>query len=383
MKGIVIAQGNGNMPSQFRVFQRKLAGAAANDKAYGLDSAILELKAKVRSDFVKPMPNPIAHSTLTPIIENGVATGGNRLICFDSALKEQMDAEYNMDLKIQSSNWNQYQRHKEGFYRTTIGNVENEVVTYCRRDNIMALVESNKNLVGLLLILRSICAQNKGSVKVDEEFQNLNTLHSAIAYLQKKGYNNTTFGEEVLSRYESAIFSWGKFSFGQSTYGHVLSTYSTPMTFAEYVLLSDADQTPINDTVKERTVGRLMIKNSLNKRLREYLVQTFSVSNNACYPNTISDAVLLLTAFNKGSDASNDNVPKEDVTVSYHETATNTDTDDTTEINDIEYNNTKDISNDVNDTEGINNDVECSTEKGVSCVTFNETEIRKNRNYLC
>jgi hypothetical protein len=48
MKGIVIAQGNGNMSGQFRVFQRKLAGAAADDEAYGLDSAILELIANNR-----------------------------------------------------------------------------------------------------------------------------------------------------------------------------------------------------------------------------------------------------------------------------------------------------------------------------------------------
>jgi hypothetical protein len=43
MKGIVITQGNGNMSGQFHVFQKKLAGAAADDKAYRLDSAILDL----------------------------------------------------------------------------------------------------------------------------------------------------------------------------------------------------------------------------------------------------------------------------------------------------------------------------------------------------
>jgi hypothetical protein len=47
MKGIVIAQRNGNMYGQFCTFQKKLAGAASDDKAYGLDSAILELTAKV------------------------------------------------------------------------------------------------------------------------------------------------------------------------------------------------------------------------------------------------------------------------------------------------------------------------------------------------
>jgi hypothetical protein len=45
MKGIVIADENGNKAGQFHVFQKKLAGAAAKDKAYGLDSAILDLTA--------------------------------------------------------------------------------------------------------------------------------------------------------------------------------------------------------------------------------------------------------------------------------------------------------------------------------------------------
>jgi hypothetical protein len=88
MKYIVIAQGNGNLPCQFRVLQKKLAGAAANDKTYGLDSAILELTAKVRSNFVKPKPNPNVHSTLTPVIENDIATGENKLVCFDPVMKE-------------------------------------------------------------------------------------------------------------------------------------------------------------------------------------------------------------------------------------------------------------------------------------------------------
>jgi hypothetical protein len=68
MKGIVVADGNGNKAGQFRVFQKKLMGAAADDKAYGLDSAILDLIAKKRSDFIKPKPDPISHSNLTPVM---------------------------------------------------------------------------------------------------------------------------------------------------------------------------------------------------------------------------------------------------------------------------------------------------------------------------
>jgi hypothetical protein len=80
-------------------------------------------------------------------------------------------------------------------------------------------------------------------------------------------------------------------------YDKVLSSYSTPMTFKEYLLLSDADQEPIDAIIKERTVARLIIKNSLNDNARAELVKTYYVNNNSCYLNTISKALSLLVTF--------------------------------------------------------------------------------------
>jgi hypothetical protein len=217
------------------------------------------LTAKVRSDFVKPKPNPNIHSTFTPVLENGVATGENKLVCFDPVMKEQMDAEYNMDLKIQSSNWNQYQRHEEGFYRTATGYVEDAVLTYCRMDKRMMLIESTKNFVQFLCLLRSVCAQNNGAFKVDSEFQNLSTLQSAVGFRQKKNISNDKYAEVVTDRYDSAIFTCGKFAFGQFVYDKVLNKCSTPMTFRECMVLSDADQAPIDEIVRERTITRLIV----------------------------------------------------------------------------------------------------------------------------
>ena len=348
MKDIVIAQGNGNLSEQYRVYTNIMAGSAADDKAFGLDTVILNLKAKVRSDFIKDKPSPTAHSTLTAVIENGVATGANVLICHDPVLKDQMESEYHMDLKYQSSNWNQYQRHEEGFYRTAIGNVENEILTYCRRDPRMALVETKKDLVGFLLILRSVCTQNKGSVKVDEEYQNLVTLHQALSFRQNKKTNNTTFGENVLSRYESAIFTCGKFAFGQSTYDMVLKNVATPMTFAEYMVLTPEAQLPIDEVVKERIVARLIIKNSLNEQLKEYLIKTFSVNNTTCYPNTRSDAVSLLSTFaSTQKNSTTSTTTTEDAVVSYHETEETDDED----MDDIE------VQDEFEHDDGGNNDI--------------------------
>jgi hypothetical protein len=85
------------------------------------------------------------------------------------------------------------------------------------------------------------------------------------------------------------------------------------------MLLSEDDQKPIDEIVKQRTVARLIIKNSLNEQLQEYLINTYSVKNNSCYPNTISDAVSLLSTFTKAPVINNNAAALVDALVSYHE----------------------------------------------------------------
>jgi hypothetical protein len=182
------------------------------------------------------------------------------------------------------------------------------------------LAESNKDLVLLLLVLRLVCAQNHGAVKVDNEYHNLSTVHSAVGFKQKKSVNNAEFAKEVLDRYGSAIFTSGKFVFGQAVYDKVLLNYSTPMTFKEYINLTDAEQVPIDKIVKERTVARLIIKNSSNDRSRNELLETYSVNNNTCYPNTVSEALSLLATFKKQTSNNANMKAEEDAVVSYHET---------------------------------------------------------------
>ena len=321
MKNIVIALANGNLLGQYRVYQNTMAGSAADDKAYGLDSSILDLVAKVETDFVKTKPDPLKHSKLITIYEKddkGAATttptGEKRLVCFDPILKESLDTNYFIDVKIQKANWNHYKRCYEAYYRTAIGNVEDVIITYCRADKRMALVETNKDLIGFLQILRSVCAQTNGIVKVDQEFQNLHTLHAAIAFKQAGNVDNSTFSKQVQDRYKSAIFTCGKFAFGQAAFEKVLSSALPPITFDAYLVMKPEDQTPFDKLVEERTVARLIVKNSLNKKLKTHLMTTYSTAKDDCYPNTINDALALMSTFADAKDA-----PTEDAVVSYHE----------------------------------------------------------------
>ena len=103
MKGIVIARSHGDLTGQFRVFRKKLAEATANDKAYGL----LDLVAKVKSDFVQPKPDPLVHSNLIEVVDaDGELTGERKLVCHNPILKEQIDTEKygskNPEIKLES-----------------------------------------------------------------------------------------------------------------------------------------------------------------------------------------------------------------------------------------------------------------------------------------
>jgi hypothetical protein len=73
-------------------------------------------------------------------------------------------------------------------------------------------------------------------VKVDEEYHNLGSVQSAVGFKQKKSVSDDAIiSEEVLHRYGSAIFTNGKYVFGQSVYDKVLTNYHIPMTFKEYI----------------------------------------------------------------------------------------------------------------------------------------------------
>jgi hypothetical protein len=204
--------------------------------------------------------------------------------------------------------------------------MDDTIIKYCRANKGMAAVENNKDLVGLLLIVQLVCAQNNGAVKVDEDFQNLCTLHSALGYKQKKNVSDVKFADQIADRYGSAMFTSGKFTFGLNIYEKVLATYPTsssyPLTFIQYLQLPIEKQTPIDNLVKERTVAKLIVKNSLNIKLREHLVTAYSTGDSNCYPITISDALSLLSTFvRSGKEAS-----EEDDMVSYHETNVELDT---------------------------------------------------------
>jgi hypothetical protein len=138
----------------------------------------------------------------------------------------------------------------------------------------------------------------------------------------------------------------------RAVYDKILSNYgSGNTTLIDYLQLPEDKQRPIDDLVKERTVARLIVKNSINKRLKQHLINSYSTSNDECYPNTINDAISLLSTFaNQGKGNNTD-----EAMVSYHEASSDID-----HIDDSSYN---DEPIEVEETNSEINDNRCIREE--------------------
>jgi hypothetical protein len=137
------------------------------------------------------------------------------------------------------------------------------------------------------------------------------------------------------------------------------------MTLVDYLQLPGDKQKPIDNLVKERTVARIIVKNSLNKRLKRHLINSYSTSNDECYPNTINDTISLISTFaNQGRDTNTD-----EAVVSYHETLSDTIYNEESSYDDapIEFEETNSVIND-SEVDNVGND-----EAEVKQVSFNAT----------
>ena len=86
----------------------------------------------------------------------------------------------------------------------------------------------------------------------DDHRQNLST--SAVGFKQEKTVSNAKLADQVLDRYESAIFTCGKFTFGQVVYDKVLKQLTPPITFEDYLLLPTSKQIPIDDQSNKQSI---------------------------------------------------------------------------------------------------------------------------------
>ena len=117
--------------------------------------------------------------------------------------------------------------HKNGAAMFTVlyGQLHADIITIAKRSvsSDFLTVHKDRDVVGLLKILRSICVQNLMGSKVDPYPKHLQILTSTLSHTQKKGVSNNKFGDAVLDQVSAAQSQCGVFAFGESYHIKVLS----------------------------------------------------------------------------------------------------------------------------------------------------------------
>jgi hypothetical protein len=112
----------------------------------------------------------------------------------------------------------------------------------------------------------------------------------------------------------------------------------------------------------------------LNNRLRDHLMTSYSTTKGDCYPNTINDALSLMSTFAK----QNKDASTEDAVVSYHKTATDTDHEEDIVcdpvVKEVEYEEDDDDNTIISDDDEVNvEDNDTVDDTNHNRVTFNAT----------
>ena len=178
-------------------------------------------------------------------------------------------------------------------------------------------------MVGLLRILHSICVKNLTSPNVDPYSEHLKIQASTLSYVQTKGVTNNNFGDAVLDQVTAAQSQCGVFVFGEQYHIKVLSDDGLSGLTDYFSLGTDAEREMYDEKARQLVCARLIINNSLSNKTRVFLQEQYVV-NHSNYPDTVVEAVAMITSFGndsgggKGGKNNNNTNKNPDAIVSIH-----------------------------------------------------------------
>ena len=113
--------------------------------------------------------------------------------------QEELEDNYNNKLRQKLAEQALYRKSGAALYIVFFGQLHSDIVTIAKRSIVplFETVHKERDVVGLLSILRSICVQNLTGSKVDPYLEQLKILQSILSHVQTKGISNHDFGDAI------------------------------------------------------------------------------------------------------------------------------------------------------------------------------------------
>ena len=218
-----------------------------------------------------------------------------------------------------------YRKNSAAMFIVMYGQLHPEIITIAKRSTSpdFTTVVQEQDVVGLLSILQSICVKNLTSSRVDPYSKHLNIEASTLSYVQTKDVSNDDFRDAILDQVTAAQSQCGNFVFGEQYHLKVLSDDGLSSLTDYFNLGTDAERETYDEKARQLVCARLIINNSLSNKTRVFLQEQYVV-NHSNYPDTVVEAVAMITSFGndsgggKGGKNNNNTNKNPDAIVSIH-----------------------------------------------------------------
>ena len=192
-----------------------------------------------------------------------------------------------------------YRKNGAAVFIMLYGQLHSDIITIAKRSVFpdFLTVHKSRDVVGLLSILRSICVQNLTGSKVDPYLEHLKLLSFTLSYAPEKGVFNHNFGDAVLDQVSAAQSQCGTFAFGEKYHIKVF-TDDGISGLKDYFSFNQGRKDRYDELARQLVCICLIINNSLSSNTRFFLKRQYVV-NQSNYPNTVVEAVAIITSFGK------------------------------------------------------------------------------------
>ena len=234
-------------------------------------------------------------------------------VVIDWKMQEEAEDNYNNMQRQKMTKYALYRKNGTVMFIVLYGQLHSDIVTIAKRSitPLFETVNKERDVVGLLSILCSICLQNLTGSKVDPYLEQLKILSSTLSYVQKKGISNHNFSNAVHDQIFAVQSQCSAFVFKENYHVKMLCGDGIS-NLKDYFSFDQTKKDKYDTLARELVCARLIINNSLFSKTCIYLREQYVV-NQSNFPDTVVEAVAMITLFGNddtGREKGNNNTNK-------------------------------------------------------------------------
>ena len=215
----------------------------------------------------------------------------------DCEKQEELEDNYNNKLRQKLAEQALYCKSGTAVCIIFYSQYHSDIVTIAKRltTPLFEIVHKERNVVRILSILCLICVKNLSGSKVDLFMEQLKILPTTLSHVQTKAMFNHDFGDTIYDQVFATQSQCGVFTFGYNYQANVLSDDGS-YSLKDYFSFDQTKKDKYDKAARELVSSRLIINNSLSTKPCTYLREQYVV-NQSNYPDTVVDAVAMITSF--------------------------------------------------------------------------------------